>query len=101
MGGRSAVATADEANVAGVVALAPWLPEGEPVEPLTGRAFAAAHGSRDTVTDPGLTRDFTSRAGAVASSAEFRDMGPVGHFLLRRLSAWNEFAVDRATGMLD
>ncbi len=101
MGGRSAVATADEANVAGVVALAPWLPEGEPVEPLTGRAFAAAHGSRDTVTDPGLTRDFTSRASAVASSAEFRDMGPVGHFLLRRLSAWNEFAVDRATGMLD
>lgn len=100
MGGRTAVATADEPNVAGVVALAPWLPEGEPVDPLTGRAFAAAHGSKDTITDPAETRAFTDRARAVASSAEFQDMGPVGHYLLRRLRAWNGFAVERALGML-
>ncbi len=37
---------------------------------------------------------------AVALSAEFVDMGPVGHYLLRRIAAWNSFAVDHARRML-
>jgi pimeloyl-ACP methyl ester carboxylesterase len=101
MGGRTAVATADEPNVRGVVVLAPWLPEGEPVEPLAGRVFAAAHGRRDRITSADRTREFTERARAVTLAAEFRDMGPIGHYLLRRIAEWNRFAVDHATRILD
>ena len=38
MGARTAVAVADDPNVPGVVALAPWFPPGEPVEPLRRQA---------------------------------------------------------------
>lgn len=48
LGGRAAVRSAGAAGVRGVVALAPWLPEDEPVDQLAGRALAILHGLRVT-----------------------------------------------------
>lgn len=94
MGGRTAVAVADDPSVAGVVALAPWLPADEPVGTLAGKHLAAAHGRSDKITSARQTQAFVRRAGSVAASTEFEDMGRVGHYLLRRIRAWNEFAVE-------
>lgn len=100
MGARTAVAVADDPLVVGVVALAPWLPDGEPVSPLAGRPFTAAHGSGDKITSYRATEAFVRRAGSVASSTELVDMGGVGHYMLRRRRAWNDFAASRALSLL-
>lgn len=101
MGARTAVRVADDAHVAGVVALAPWLPKGEPVVHLAGRHLAAAHGRSDRITSFRATSDFVCRAEGVALSTELQDMGRVGHYMFRRAEAWNDFAITRSLAMLD
>ena len=96
MGARTAVAVADDPSVTGVVALAPWLPADEPNRTLSGKHLAAAHGRADKITSARATRSFVRRAEAVAASAEFHDMGRVGHYMFRGIPAWNHFAVDRS-----
>jgi alpha-beta hydrolase superfamily lysophospholipase len=93
MGARVAVHVADDPQVRGVVALAPWLPAGESVDALTGRHLLAAHGRSDRITSFRATAAYVERARAVAASAELRDMGPLGHYMLKRASAWNEVAL--------
>ena len=92
MGGRTGVAVAGHPTVRGVIALAPWLPAEDPVDPLAERRLVAAHGSRDRITPASATREFVARAAAVGD-AEFVDMGPIGHYLLRRVGAWNDVVV--------
>ncbi|MGZ4438059.1 MAG: alpha/beta hydrolase [Nocardioidaceae bacterium] len=100
MGGRTAVAVADDASVTGVVALAPWLPADEPRTPLAGKRLAAAHGRSDKITSARQTRAFVEHAAGIAASAEFHDMGRVGHYMFRRIAAWNEFAASRSLALL-
>ncbi|HSE09020.1 MAG TPA: alpha/beta fold hydrolase [Nocardioidaceae bacterium] len=100
MGARTAVAVADHRQVTGVVALAPWLPAQEPVRPLAGRRFAAAHGRADRITSFKATAEFVRRAESVAESTELVDMGRVGHYMFRRLRAWNDFGLGRSLNFL-
>jgi len=100
MGARTAVAVADDPSVTGVVALAPWLPADDPVQPLTGKHLAAAHGSTDPITSAQQTRTFVQRARQVTASAEFEDIGRVGHYMFRRIPAWNAFAVRRSVAFV-
>ncbi|MGZ4480239.1 MAG: hypothetical protein ACXVW2_16610, partial [Nocardioidaceae bacterium] len=95
-----AVAVADDASVTGVVALAPWLPADEPRTPLAGKRLAAAHGRSDKITSARQTRAFVEHAAGIAASAEFHDMGRVGHYMFRRIAAWNEFAASRSLALL-
>jgi pimeloyl-ACP methyl ester carboxylesterase len=94
MGGRAACQVADHELVRGVVALAPWLPAGEPVAALAGRELYAAHGQRDHITHARDTRAYVERARKVATTASFTDMGDLGHYLLRGVRTWNAFALD-------
>ncbi|MDQ3615080.1 MAG: lysophospholipase [Actinomycetota bacterium] len=96
MGARAAVAVADDPSVTGVVALAPWLPGSEPVRPLNGKHLAAAHGRSDKITSFRATEDFLRRAASVVASTELTDMGRAGHYMFRRISAWNDFAITRS-----
>jgi pimeloyl-ACP methyl ester carboxylesterase len=96
MGARTAVHVADDPSVRGVVALAPWLPRGESVAALAGKDVYAAHGRRDKITSARATAEYVQRAAAIAAHAELRDMGKVGHYLLRDRTAWNDFAVESA-----
>jgi predicted esterase len=100
MGARTAVAVADDANVTGVVALAPWLPPDEPNHRLRERHLVAAHGRSDRITSARQTRRFVAHAESVAASTEFVDMGRVGHYMLRRVQGWNDVAVSRSLGLL-
>lgn len=68
--------------------------------PLAGRRFAAAHGQGDRITSAARTEQFVRRAAEVAASAEFHDMGPVGHYMLRAVPQWNDFAITRALTFL-
>jgi len=44
---------------------------------------------------------FVARARSVAASATLHDMGPVGHYMLRKAGVWNEFALSRSLDLLD
>ena len=96
MGARTAVAVADDPNVTGVVALAPWLPADEPNRTLRGKHLAAAHGRADRITSAKATQAFVRRAAPVAASTEFQDMGRVGHYMFRNIPDWNRFAISRS-----
>ncbi|MEQ4547859.1 alpha/beta hydrolase [Nocardioides kribbensis] len=98
MGARTAVHVADDDRVAGVVALAPWLPPDEPVRALTGRHLLAAHGRSDKITSARQTAAYVERAARVAASARLVDMGRVGHYMFRRVEDWNRVATE---GVLD
>lgn len=93
MGARTAVRVSDAHTVRGVVALAPWLPEGEPVHALRDRHLVVGHGRNDRITSYALSRRYVERSRRVASSAVFQDMGEVGHYLLRDSRRWNDFTV--------
>ncbi len=82
MGARTAARVADDPAVTGVVGLAPWLPPDDPVATLTGKRLVAAHGCRDRITSARATARFVTRASDVAKSAQFVDMGPLGHYML-------------------
>ena len=100
MGGRTAVHVADHPSVRGVVALAPWLPPSESVGALAGKRLYAAHGSRDRITSARATAAYVRRAAEVADVAEFVDMGPLGHYLLRGRREWNRVAVELSLRVL-
>lgn len=100
MGARTAAHVADDPLVRGVVALAPWFPAGEPVDALAGRALVAAHGSRDKITSPRATRAFVERARLAGAHATFLEMGPVGHYMFRRIEDWNRVAVEESLSLL-
>lgn len=101
MGGRTACHVADDDLVRGVVALAPWLPPSERVEALAGRALHAAHGSRDHITRPRDTRAYVERARSVAAEATYTDVEGAGHYMLRRVPAWNAFTLEHVRRVLD
>ena len=67
---------------------------------VAGKRLLAAHGRRDRITSYDATQAYVERAREVAAEAELRDMGPIGHYMLRRVSAWNELAARGALDML-
>ncbi len=101
MGGRTACRAADGPTVRGVVALAPWLPEGEPVDALAGRALHVLHGTADRWTSARLSRAFVERARPLATAATWRPLAGAGHYMFRRVRAWNAFVGDSVLRVLD
>lgn len=93
MGGRAALRAAAATQVAGVVALAPWCPEGEPVTHLRDKRVIALHGDRDRVTDPAESIAFVGRARLAGSRAGVLLVNGGDHAMLRRGGTWH-----RATG---
>jgi len=90
MGGRAVLRCADDPRVVGMLALAPWLPGGEPVPDLRGRYVVTAHGDLDRMTDPRGTAQLVRqlrRAGVHV--AEFVVEGDA-HAMLHRHGDWDE-----------
>lgn len=100
MGARTAVHAADHPLVRGVTALAPWFPLGEDVSALAGKHLRAAHGRADRITSARHTEQFVQRARRVAHTASMVDMGRIGHYMLRRVPAWNAFAADASRELI-
>ena len=92
MGARAALRAAGAAHVRGVVALAPWLPQGEPVDQLAGRTVVLAHGTRDRVTAPAASLAYALRALQVAERlCRFEVLGS-RHAMLDRAPTWQGLA---------
>ncbi|MER5946730.1 alpha/beta fold hydrolase [Streptomyces sp. NPDC001904] len=100
MGGRAALRVAGTPSVSGVLALAPWCPDGEPVAQLRGRDLVVLHGDRDRVTDPVASRSFVERAGAAGARAEFRNVPGGDHAMLRRAGFWHRTAGSVVAGLV-
>ncbi len=100
MGGRAAVALAGEPGVAGVVALAPWLPDREPVAASAGQRLVIVHGLMDRWTSPAGSLAWSRRARAGGARVARVEMGPVGHFMVARLRTWNRVVRDASLGLL-
>lgn len=101
MGARTAIWAAQEADVVGVVGLAPWFPADEPVHTLRGKQVVAVHGTRDRITSPKASRTFIERAGEVASDARFVAMPGRGHYMLGGMREWNRVAVRESVAVLE
>jgi dienelactone hydrolase len=97
MGGRTANYVADEPDIVGVVALAPWLPPGEPVR-LT--RLLVLHGTADTWTSPQASQAHVERVRARGAQAAWFPVPGGEHFLAASLSRWHGFARDGALGLL-
>lgn len=91
MGGRTACRIADRDGVVGVVALAPWLPDDEPVTDFGGRTLAVLHGAADRWTSPVSSRRYVDLAGQTAAEATWQSLPGAGHFMFRRVGVWRRF----------
>ncbi|MDQ4007208.1 MAG: alpha/beta hydrolase [Actinomycetota bacterium] len=89
MGGRAVLSAADP-RVVGVLAMAPWVPEGEPVADLGGRTVVLAHGNRDRTTDPRLTAEFAARVRQSGVPVALFDATGEEHALLARHGDWED-----------
>ncbi|MBM9466347.1 alpha/beta fold hydrolase [Nakamurella sp. YIM 132084] len=101
MGGRAAVAAAGAPRVRGVVALAPWLTDGDAVTPVRGRTVVLAHGARDRWVRPELSLRWAERAAGVPDRlARFVVPGDV-HMMWVHRSWWHHLAVAAVSACLD
>jgi predicted esterase len=98
MGGRAVLRAGGEDGVAGVCALAPWTPPGEPVSQLRDRTVAILHGRGDRWVPAALSADFATRA-KQAGVPVARFTLPGGHSMLRGAHRWHEFTRDVVLGV--
>ena len=100
MGGRTACRVADDDAVVGVIALAPWLPRGEPNDRVADKVLHVVHGTRDTWTSARWSKDFVTRSQGLAERATWTSMPGAGHFMLRRVRRWNHFVEESVSDIL-
>ncbi|MFE2163990.1 hypothetical protein ACFXB3_02780 [Streptomyces sp. NPDC059447] len=89
LGGRAALRAGGAPMVRGVIALAPWLPAGEPVAHLARQKIYVLHDPADRITAARDTWNFVQRAAAAGADAVVVPMAAGGHAMLRSASAWH------------
>lgn len=90
MGARAALRVAGRPGVRTVVALAPWLPPGEPTNQLAGRRVLIVHGSADRMTSARSSAQFATGLRDVAGSATFVEVPDEKHAMLGRREVFEE-----------
>jgi pimeloyl-ACP methyl ester carboxylesterase len=100
MGGRVALRVADHlgvhnggtrvAGVRSVVALAPWLPKGEPVAGFEDQALLLAHGTADRTTDPGQTFELAEKLTAEGVDVELVRFPGAHHAMMFPARPWHD-----------
>lgn len=100
MGGRTAFAVADDPRVAGVCALAPWLPAGEPlVTTRRDQRFVIAHGTADRTTSAAGSLGYAQRLRAAGASVARLELSGGRHALLEKARLWHGLAVEVSLGL--
>ncbi|MYU07353.1 alpha/beta fold hydrolase [Streptomyces sp. SID8366] len=100
MGGRAALRAAAHPAVRGVVALAPWLPEGEGIEHLEGTRAVILHGERDRVTSARASMDYVRRAQAARVDAGIILIRDGDHAMLTRPALWHRTIAELVADLL-
>jgi pimeloyl-ACP methyl ester carboxylesterase len=96
MGGRASLRVADDPSVVGVVALAPWLSAGDPIEAVIGKRTLIAHGNLDFVTSPRASRLWAKRATEAGADVAYRVVHGDSHAMLLRPHRWHSLATRTA-----
>ena len=71
-----------------VVALAPWLPPGEPTAQLAGRTVVMAHGTRDRTTSPARSLAYAIAAREICERLCRFEVAGARHAMVERGRAW-------------
>ncbi|MFF5025459.1 alpha/beta fold hydrolase [Streptomyces collinus] len=100
MGGRAALRAASHPQVHGVLALAPWLPPGEPFTQLSGKAAVLVHGDRDRITSPHASNAYVKQARTAGAHAGIILISNGDHAMLRRSPLWHRTVSTIATDLL-
>jgi dienelactone hydrolase len=98
MGGRAVVAAGDHPRVAGVLALAPWLPRDEPLIALRP-PVTFVHGTDDTITSPAGTSAYAQRLRAAGVEVTTYSLAGEGHAMLRRAKDWDRLVAEFVGGI--
>ncbi len=99
MGGRTALYVAGHQQVRAVVALAPWIEPGDPVDALRGRRVLILHGPGDRITSADASAAYARSAAAVAQSVSFVRVTGDGHAMLRRAGVWHRMTTGYVLGV--
>ncbi|WP_406841500.1 alpha/beta fold hydrolase (plasmid) [Streptomyces sp. AHU1] len=100
MGGRAALRAASHPQVHSVLALAPWLPPGEPTRQLSGKCAVVVHGERDRITSPYTSTDYIRRARAAGVHAGIILIRNGDHAMLHRSALWHRTVTTVVTDLL-
>jgi alpha-beta hydrolase superfamily lysophospholipase len=97
MGGRVALRLtdhgslpADRRGVRSVAALAPWLPDGEPVPVLGDRHLLLAHGTADRTTDPVRTAQLAQKLEVAGGDVERVEFAGGRHSMIFPARPWHD-----------
>jgi pimeloyl-ACP methyl ester carboxylesterase len=99
MGGRAVVAVSNHPLVGGTLALAPWLPGGEPLVKPQG-PVVLAHGTADRITSPALTAAYAKRLRGDGVPVALLSVEGSDHTMLSRNADWNALVRGFVTGTL-
>ena len=100
MGARTAFAVADHPRVVGICALAPWLPQHEPLPPVRDDVrYVIAHGTSDRMTSAPLSKMYAMRLRAAGSQVARFEFEGGKHALLDQPALWHQFAVRTTLGL--
>jgi dienelactone hydrolase len=100
MGGRVALRIADDPSVVGVIALAPWVTEADPVTPVVGKRGLIAHGNLDFVTSPRASRRFAKLAQEAGADMSYQVIHGDNHAMLLRPRTWHRLSARTALDFL-
>jgi predicted alpha/beta-hydrolase family hydrolase len=101
MGARTAFTVAADPQVVGVCALAPWLPQYEPLPPVRPDArYVIAHGTSDRMTSPALSKLYAQRLRAAGGRVARFEFAGGKHALLDQPALWHQFAVRTTLGLV-
>lgn len=89
MGGRVALQLADEPDITAVVGLAPWLAGSDVAHGGPGLHVLLAHGTRDRMTDPRLTKRMAEALARRGADVRWVPVEGERHAMLRRAAWWH------------
>ncbi len=89
MGGRAVLRAGGHDRVTAVLALAPWLPESDPLVAVPDRVVLLAHGDQDRLTSPALTARYAGLLRSAGHRVVHLTAAGETHGLLRRHGDWD------------
>lgn len=89
MGGRTALAVADDPRIVDVVGLAPWVVGGDGVRTHDGQKTLLIHGLGDRMTSAAASRQVVEALQARGLVASFVGLRSADHAMLRRATTWD------------